>query len=116
MEIVLEEKWKESTGGLKSEVKVLSKKVCWREEKEKGVKRKVGSTRRRSGGQSIMDKNLDKKLDRTSGQNSGHTHLLIITSELATVPLRLNGSKTLSTLSSRENFRRERTCNNRLLY
>lgn len=47
METVLEEKWKESTGELKSEAKVLSKEVCWRERKGEGFKRKVVSTRRR---------------------------------------------------------------------
>lgn len=42
METVLEEKWKESTGELKSEAKVLSsKEVCWRERKGEGFKRKV---------------------------------------------------------------------------
>lgn len=47
METVLEEKWKESTGELKSEAKVLSKKVCWRKGKEEKSKRYVVCTRRR---------------------------------------------------------------------
>lgn len=64
----MEEKWKERTGELKSEAKVLSKEVCWRERKGEGSKRKVVSTREKERGIAEVVERIRMRMERVLEQ------------------------------------------------